>query len=381
MNIFTRFFYIIFIGLFLSRANADLYIPQMICPEDKEGWLVGQLDNQSYWTTQDEARAAGERYAERMAQFGPRKDCKVNDIFVGSTPESSFVSLSKITNEAYSEVVIKAVKPYIVFDSSREVGNPSVTIQIKIALDGAVLDRKILSPSKSTEWDMAALKAWNSVTHLPKNDSGLVPQETLRIVMSPKSNHELVEIEAKKQSDLAKQKEAQEQGKAAKGLVSGQTNNNFIDEDNQYWTSVADEYVFKGSPTCQSILASDSGAMLKTFIQYKNSNLKAITVVPRKSPARVNLAAPGMSNILALDHKIYINNYVNVLQNGNALTVTYTTGNSSAKLSDSYVYEPSKNIRYFVALQPSNPSLQLSIDQAKKKGLPGAKEVRCSGPL
>jgi hypothetical protein len=164
-------------------------------------------------------------------------------------------------------------------------------------------------------------------------------------------------------------------------LASAQANTNFIDEDSQYWTLVDDEYIFKGVPTCQSILVSDSGAMLKTFTQYKKNNLKLVMVVPSKSPARINPAAPGMNNILALDHKVNVNNYVNVLEKGNSFTVTYTVGNSPTRLSDSYIYESSKNIRYYVALQPADPSLQLSIDQAKKKGLPGSKEVKCSGPI
>ena len=121
--------------------------------------------------------------------------------------------------------------------------------------------------------------------------------------------------------------------------------------------------------------------MLITFIQYKPDSLKAILVVPDKSPARINSSAPGMKDVLAMDHKTYVNKYVSVLEKGNELTITYGSGSAPTKMVDSYVYELNKNIRYYVALQPADASLQLAIDDAKKKGLPGSKEVKCTGPI
>jgi len=170
-------------------------------------------------------------------------------------------------------------------------------------------------------------------------------------------------------------------GVLAGTLANAQSNNNFIDDDNQYWTSVSDNYVFKGMPSCQALINEKSNDLLITFTQYKKDSLKAAMVVPPKSPARLNASAAGMSNILSMDRKTYINKYVNVVESGNAFTVTYTSGGSPTKLVDSYVYEPSKNIRYYVALQPADASLQLAIDNAKKKGLPGSKEVKCTGPI
>lgn len=69
--------------LTFSNVRADIFVPQMICADGNGPWIADSLDGRSSWPTADEARKAGERYAQRMQGNGAT-GCKVNDIFVGN---------------------------------------------------------------------------------------------------------------------------------------------------------------------------------------------------------------------------------------------------------------------------------------------------------
>ena len=57
--------------------------------------------------------------------------------------------------------------------------------------------------------------------------------------------------------------------------VHAQSNSNFIDEDNQYWIGVPDDYAGR-SPTCRSIITSRGDEIILTFTQYKQNNFMAL---------------------------------------------------------------------------------------------------------
>jgi hypothetical protein len=155
-------------------------------------------------------------------------------------------------------------------------------------------------------------------------------------------------------------------------------NSNFLNGLNDYWVQVPLDYSNTSIPSCQSIIANKKKSLMIGFIQYNKNDLKYLLIVPEDSPARTNSSIA--SSILPLHRKITINNYSNVIENGNAFTVSYK-GQSGGTMTDSYVYDKSKNLRFYVALDPADAGLQFLIDEAKKKGLPGSKEVKCNGPI
>jgi len=158
--------------------------------------------------------------------------------------------------------------------------------------------------------------------------------------------------------------------------VHAQSNSNFIDEDNQYWIGVPDDYAGR-SPTCRSIITSRGDEIILTFTQYKQNNFMATMIIPSKSAARLNPSGP-YGGMLAEDHKLYSINYINFIESGNAVSYIFKSGPNTKKAN--YVYDRSKNIRYLVSISDS-PALQDVIDGYKQKGLPGKKEVKCIGPI
>jgi hypothetical protein len=163
--------------------------------------------------------------------------------------------------------------------------------------------------------------------------------------------------------------------------LATELSNSFLNDNDDYWVAVPEDYSNTSISSCQAILsniANPKKYMIVVFVQYNKSYLKAVTVVPSESPARS--ISSTYSHILAMDHRTYIKDYINVVEKGNNLTITYRSKSQSA-ITDSYIYDKNKNLRYYVAMKPVDAILQLDINEAKKRGLPGSKEVKCKGPL
>jgi len=79
---------------------------------------------------------------------------------------------------------IKArVKPNIVLTST-VAGNPSATVEVKVAPDGTIVARKLMTSSGSPTWDETVLRAIDKTEVLPKDVDGRVPP-TIVITFRP----------------------------------------------------------------------------------------------------------------------------------------------------------------------------------------------------
>lgn len=87
---------------------------------------------------------------------------------------------------AWVDSVIKAIKPWIVFNPDTYVGVSASVFQIELAPDGQILNQTLVSSSGDLNWDKAALTAIEKTKFLPKNSRGVIPQRSVRISFYPK---------------------------------------------------------------------------------------------------------------------------------------------------------------------------------------------------
>jgi colicin import membrane protein len=87
-------------------------------------------------------------------------------------------------SRSYAGLIIKAVKPNIVFTEVVS-GNPEAVIEVRAAPTGTIIGRRLVKSSGSREWDEAVLRAIDRTGSLPKDTDGRVPS-TVEIVFRPK---------------------------------------------------------------------------------------------------------------------------------------------------------------------------------------------------
>ena len=115
----------------------------------------------------DEARQAAIREANlrrMMSQAGTSDDPAA----AGKSARTSGPSAS------YSGRIKARVKPNIVLTTS-VAGNPAATVEVKVAPDGTIVGRKLLTSSGSAAWDETVLRAIDKTEVLPKDVDGRVP--------------------------------------------------------------------------------------------------------------------------------------------------------------------------------------------------------------
>jgi len=71
------------------------------------------------------------------------------------------------------------------FNTSSINGNPAVTILVKLAPDGVILERKITISSGSVAWDNAVLESFDKIQRIPKDDEGNIPEKILELKFRP----------------------------------------------------------------------------------------------------------------------------------------------------------------------------------------------------
>jgi colicin import membrane protein len=84
---------------------------------------------------------------------------------------------------SYAGRIKARVRPNIVLTST-VVGNPTATVEVKVAPDGTIVGRKLLTSSGSSTWDETVLRAIDKTEVLPKDVDGRVPP-TIVIAFRP----------------------------------------------------------------------------------------------------------------------------------------------------------------------------------------------------
>lgn len=83
------------------------------------------------------------------------------------------------------KIVREVLKNKPSFNASSIPGNPSVTIAVKLAPDGTILDRKVVSSSGYPAWDNVVLQSFDKIEKLPKDDDGTIPDKNLELKFKP----------------------------------------------------------------------------------------------------------------------------------------------------------------------------------------------------
>jgi colicin import membrane protein len=77
-------------------------------------------------------------------------------------------------SSGYAGRIKARVKPNIVLTASLE-GNPAATVEVRVAPDGTIVGKKLVTSSGSAVWDDTVLRAIDKTEVLPKDDDGRVP--------------------------------------------------------------------------------------------------------------------------------------------------------------------------------------------------------------
>ena len=124
----------------------------------------------------DDARQAAVREAnlkKMMSQAGTSEDPSAT----GTAARTSGPSAS------YAGRIKARIKPNIVL-TSPVAGNPSATVEVRVAPDGTIVGRKLVTSSGVAAWDETVLRAIDKTEVLPKDVDGRVPA-TITIAFRP----------------------------------------------------------------------------------------------------------------------------------------------------------------------------------------------------
>jgi len=125
----------------------------------------------------DEARQAAIREANLrrlMAQAGSSDDPAAA---TGNAARTSGPSAG------YAGRIKARVRPNIVLTATIA-GNPAATVEVRVAPDGTIVSRKLVTSSGATAWDETVLRAIDKTEVLPKDIDGRVPP-TIIITFRP----------------------------------------------------------------------------------------------------------------------------------------------------------------------------------------------------
>ncbi len=124
----------------------------------------------------DEARQAAVREANlrrMMSQAGSSDD-----------PAAGNAARTAGPSAGYAGRIKARVKPNIVLTTALD-GNPSATVEVRVAPDGTIVGRKLVTSSGSPAWDDTVLRAIDKTEILPKDVDGRIPP-TITISFRPR---------------------------------------------------------------------------------------------------------------------------------------------------------------------------------------------------
>jgi TonB family protein len=85
------------------------------------------------------------------------------------------VAMSNTPTLSYADRLAARIKPNITYPAQAIPGNPRVAVEVQVAPDGTIINRKILESSGYKAWDDAMLRAIDKTEILPKDTDGSVP--------------------------------------------------------------------------------------------------------------------------------------------------------------------------------------------------------------
>jgi colicin import membrane protein len=87
-------------------------------------------------------------------------------------------------SSGYAGRIKARIKPNIVLTAALD-GNPAATVEVRVAPDGTIVGKKLVTSSGSTVWDETVLRAIDKTEVLPKDVDGRVPP-SMTLVFRPR---------------------------------------------------------------------------------------------------------------------------------------------------------------------------------------------------
>jgi len=104
----------------------------------------------------------------------------------GSAIAQSPEEFEKAQRDKWFQQVGNLIKKNTTFSLNNIEGNPQTVVEIRIATDGTLLSRKLLSSSGNKAWDEAVLKAIDKTPTFPRDSEGKIPSTIFRLSHRPK---------------------------------------------------------------------------------------------------------------------------------------------------------------------------------------------------
>ena len=92
----------------------------------------------------------------------------------GTSASTGAALKSSGPSASYAGRIMARIKPNLVFTESAD-GNPTATVEVKLAPDGTIIGKRLLQSSGVKAWDDAVLRALDRTEMLPRDIDGRVP--------------------------------------------------------------------------------------------------------------------------------------------------------------------------------------------------------------
>ena len=124
----------------------------------------------------EEAKALAAKQAQQQAAARESYQKRMRELAgaTGGPTETGNALRSSGPSAGYAGRIMARIKPNIVFNDVVD-GNPMATVEVKLALDGTIIAKRLVKSSGVKSWDDAVLRAIERTEILPRDTDGRVP--------------------------------------------------------------------------------------------------------------------------------------------------------------------------------------------------------------
>lgn len=155
-----------------ERKKADLLKAEHEQAEKDKAEKLKQAQHEKDLARQKEAKAEEERLAKMREANLKRILGQANA--QGAPTATGRAARDAAPSQAYAGRIKARIKPNIVLTADVE-GNPTTEVEVRCAVDGTIIGRRVVKPSGNTLWDDTVLRAIDRTEVLPRDVDGRVP--------------------------------------------------------------------------------------------------------------------------------------------------------------------------------------------------------------
>jgi len=155
-----------------ERKKAELLKAEHEQAEKDKAEKLKQAQHEKDLARQKEAKAEEERLAKLREANLKRILGQANA--QGAPTATGHAARDAAPSQAYAGRIKARIKPNIVLTADVE-GNPTTEVEVRCAVDGTIIGRRVVKPSGNTLWDDTVLRAIDRTEVLPRDVDGRVP--------------------------------------------------------------------------------------------------------------------------------------------------------------------------------------------------------------